>query len=170
PGRFGPGGCALWRRSTLERLGGFDPLLGPGTFSRAGEDLYLFLQLVREGGSVIYAPDAVAWHDHGDEWPDLRSRVRGYGVGLAAMLVLHVLRRPGDLIPLARTLPGRFSQVVLFNPDRDGQAAAAVGDNLRWGLMFDQLRGLAYGPIALIRSAVRDRRIRVMPTPWVRAR
>jgi GT2 family glycosyltransferase len=170
PGRFGPGGCALWRRSTLERLGGFDPLLGPGTISRAGEDLYLFLQLIRQGGSVIYAPDAVAWHHHGDEWFELRTRVRGYGVGLAAMLLLHVLRRPGDLIPLARTLPGRFRQVILFSPDHDAQSAAALGDNVRWGLRFDQLRGLAYGPVALIRSTVRDRRIRAMPAPRVRAR
>ncbi|HEY2764594.1 MAG TPA: glycosyltransferase family 2 protein [Pseudonocardiaceae bacterium] len=169
PGRFGPGGCALWRRSALERLGGFDPLLGPGTPSRAGEDLYLFLRLTREGGCVTYAPDAVAWHEHGTEWPELRTRIRGYGVGLTAMLLLHLLRRPGDLIQMARVLPERLRRVVLPGSGRAGQEAAPGSSRTR-GLALDQLRGLACGPVALARSVRHERRTRAAEAPAVRAR
>jgi GT2 family glycosyltransferase len=158
PGRLGPGGCALWRRSAIERLGGFEPMLGPGTPSRAGEDLYLFLRLIREGGCVMYAPDAVAWHDHTAEWADLRSRMRGYGAGLMAMMLLHVLRRPDDLVLLARALPGRLRQVVFAKPGPESGAAVMRRDRVPRSLVFDQLCGLAYGPIALARSALRERR------------
>lgn len=160
PGRFGPGGCALWRRSTLERLGGFDPLLGPGTPTRAGEDLYLFLRLTRDGGCVTYVPDAVAWHEHGTEWAELRARIRGYGVGLTAMLLLHLLRRPGDLTRMARVSPRRLRQVAVPGRRPGDREAAGAGSPGTRSLAFDQLRGLAYGPVALARSVLHGRRAR----------
>ncbi|MGH3495362.1 MAG: glycosyltransferase, partial [Sciscionella sp.] len=158
PGKFGPGGCALWRRSTLVSLGGFDPLLGTGSPSRAGEDLFLFLRLARRGGTVVYAPDAVAWHDHGVEWPELRDRIRGYGTGLCAMLLLHVLRRPADLGRLARALPGRVRHVLLpaTAPGARQPELAAIPRSL----LFTQLHGIAGGPLALARSARLQRRLR----------
>jgi len=158
PGRFGPGGCALWRRSTLERLGGFDQRLGPGTPSQAGEDLYLFLCLVREGGCVVYQPDAVAWHEHAADWSELRTRIRGYGAGMAALQLLNVLRHPRDVIPLARVLPARLRQVVLVPSTSTEQAHTVGGDRPPRSLVFDQLLGMASGPISLARGARAHRR------------
>lgn len=173
PGQFGPGGCAVWRRSTLHRLGGFDPLLGPGTPGRAGEDLHLFLRLARAGGSVVYTPHAVAFHEHAAEWPELRARIRGYGTGLSAMLLLHLLRRPADLPRLARVVPGRVRRVLRAGPsaaDSTGNPAgtpnpaqavpSAADPDLSRRLLLDQCRGLLSGPFALARSAYRDRRTR----------
>ncbi len=153
PGRFGPGGAALWRAATVNRLGGFDPLLGPGTAARAGEDLHLFLRLARAGGSVVYTPAAVAWHHHAPDWPQVREQVRGYGTGLSAMLLLHVLHRPGDTAALVRAAVSALPGVLA--PGRGDHATGAVPR----ALLLEQVRGLAAGPVALARSA-RERRRR----------
>jgi len=143
----------LWRAATLTRLGGFDPLLGPGTPTRAGEDLHLFLRLARSGGSVVYTPAAVAWHHHAPGWPEVRERVRGYGTGLSAMLLLHVLHRPGDTAALVRAAAGALPGVLAS--EREDRAAGTVPRRL----LLEQVRGLASGPVALARSA-RERRRR----------
>ncbi|HWD03348.1 MAG TPA: glycosyltransferase, partial [Amycolatopsis sp.] len=148
PGRFGPGGCALWRRSTVDRLGGFDPLLGPGTPTRAGEDLALFLRLARAGGTVVYTPHAVAWHEHGAEWAELRARLHAYGVGLSAMFVRHLMCRPSDAWLVASAVPARARGMLA---PRTG--SEVPGDARAARLLFDQLSGLAAGPFALARSA-----------------
>ncbi|WIX76686.1 glycosyltransferase family 2 protein [Amycolatopsis carbonis] len=153
PGQFGPGGCALWRRSTLAGLGGFDPLLGPGTPTRAGEDLELFLRLARAGGSIVYTPHAVAWHEHSAEWAELRDHLHAYSIGLSAMFVRHLLHRPGDAGAIAAVVPSRVRRILLArsSPRDDGSA----GPGAR--LLLEQLTGLAWGPAALARSAWRAR-------------
>ncbi|WP_063695813.1 glycosyltransferase [Amycolatopsis orientalis] len=147
PGQFGPGGCAMWRRSAWDRLGGFDPLLGPGTATRAGEDLELFVRLARSGGTVVYTPHAVAWHEHGPEWADLRARLHAYGTGLSAMFVKHLLNRPRDAWLVARAVAGRAG-TVLSPP-----AARRAEGGPRTRLLLAQAAGLAAGPFALVRSA-----------------
>ena len=80
------------RRSALAAVGGFDERLGPGTWTRAAEDLDLLDRLLAAGHEGWFAPDARATHD---QWRDRRALLRldhGYGVGLGARLVL-LLRR-----------------------------------------------------------------------------
>ncbi|MET7998058.1 glycosyltransferase [Amycolatopsis sp. NPDC005232] len=153
PGRFGPGGCALWRRSTLTGLGGFDPLLGPGTPTRAGEDLELFLRLARAGGSIVYTPHAVAWHEHSAEWAQLRERLHAYSVGLSAMFVRHLLQRPKDLLMVAAVVPNRAGRILRTRSSP--QDSGSTGPGAR--LLLDQLTGLVSGPVALARSTWRVR-------------
>ena len=43
---FGTGANFAVRRSALDRLGGFDPLLGAGSPGRGGEDLDMFLRVI----------------------------------------------------------------------------------------------------------------------------
>jgi GT2 family glycosyltransferase len=157
PGRFGPGGCALWRRSTVVRLGGFDPLLGPGTPSRAGEDLELFLRLARSGGSILYTPHGVAWHDHGIEWSELRDRLRAYGTGLSAMFVRHLLHKPGDTAKVATMMPRRLRTMLTprSTPEPAANMTSPPGEAVGRRLLLDQLSGLAAGPVALAHSAWR---------------
>ncbi|MGH3494036.1 MAG: glycosyltransferase family 2 protein, partial [Sciscionella sp.] len=162
PGRFGPGGCALWRRSAFLRLGGFDTRLGGGTPALAGEDLHLFLRLARSGGTVVYSPDAIAWHHHSVSWPQVRGRIRGYGTGLSAVYLLHLVQRPDDLTRLARILPGRAWQVVFGAAARRGAETVERADarhRIPRRLVADQLIGVCQGPLALIRSARRAHRL-----------
>jgi glycosyltransferase involved in cell wall biosynthesis len=72
------------RRSALEVTGGFDERLGPGTWSRAGEDLELLDRLLAAGHPGRYAPEVLAFHD---QWRSRRELLRldfGYGVGAGA--------------------------------------------------------------------------------------
>jgi GT2 family glycosyltransferase len=72
------------RRTALESVGGFDERLGPGTWSRAAEDLELLDRLLRAGHPGRYAPGVLAFHD---QWRGRRQLLRldfGYGVGAGA--------------------------------------------------------------------------------------
>lgn len=162
PGRFGPGGCALWRRATLLRLGGFDPLLGPGTATRAGEDLELFLRLARGGGTIVYTPHAVAWHEHGAEWGELRDRLHAYGLGLSAMFVRHLMRHPGDTRLVAAMVPKRLRGILAPTPPAQAADLASAGGRMTTRrLQLEQIAGLVGGPVALARSGWRARREQV---------
>ena len=80
------------RRSALVAVGGFDEQLGPGTWTRAAEDLDLLDRLLAAGHEGWFAPAARAVHD---QWRSRRELLRldhGYGIGLGARLVL-LLRR-----------------------------------------------------------------------------
>ena len=149
PGKFGPASVSLWRRSALLDMGGFEPLLGAGSPSRGGEDLYALLRLARSGGTVAYTPHAVAWHRHRTEWADLHHQLRGYGSGLAAMMLLHLWRQPADLMLVARVLPGRLVQLARRGRTR----GAASHEPVSRRLLAAEFRGIASGPLALLRSA-----------------
>jgi GT2 family glycosyltransferase len=149
PGYFGPGGAALWRKSTLDSIGGFDLLLGPGTPSKAGEDLEMFLRLSHQHGGVVYTPHAVAWHEHEADFPAIRRKLRGYGTGLAATYTLHLIRHPERIVPVAGVLASR----VIARKARGGRPVPQARR-----LMAEQLAGIAAGPVALARGALARRR------------
>jgi hypothetical protein len=157
PGQFGPAAVSLWRRSALLRIGGFDPRLGAGSPARGGEDLYVMLRLVRAGGAVVYTPHAVAWHEHRAGWADLRHQLRGYGCGLSAMIVLHLARHPAELLLVARAMPGRLRQLGRSARRR----GAAPHDAVPRQLLVEELRGIACGPLALLRSTIAAARTEV---------
>ncbi|GLY68924.1 glycosyltransferase [Amycolatopsis taiwanensis] len=150
--RYGPGSCTTWRRDTFERLGGFDPLLGPGTPAMAGEDLDLFVRLARAGGTVVYTPHAVARHTHRADWLELREQMRGYGVGLSSMLVRSVLRQPVVVFSILRRVPRGLSRLASRTPELplSDRAARARLRQLR----RDERYGMIEGPLALARSWV----------------
>jgi glycosyltransferase involved in cell wall biosynthesis len=82
------------RRSVLASVGGFDERLGPGTWTRAAEDLDLLDRLLAAGHEGWFAPEARAVHD---QWRSRRELLRldhGYGIGLGVRLVL--LHRRGQ--------------------------------------------------------------------------
>jgi glycosyltransferase involved in cell wall biosynthesis len=148
--RYGPGSCTTWRRSTFEALGGFDPLLGAGTPSAAGEDLDLFVRLARAGGTVVYTPHAVARHTHRADWIELRERMRGYGVGLSAMLLLSVVRRPVVVFSILRRVPRGLARLSSRTPELP-LADRAARARLRQ-LRRDERYGMLEGPVALSRA------------------
>jgi glycosyltransferase involved in cell wall biosynthesis len=120
----------LVRRAALEDVGGFDERLGPGTWSRAGEDLELLDRLLLAGHPGRYAPSVLAFHD---QWRDRRSLLRldyGYGIGAGARAV----RRGGR--------PGR------------ALAREALWENGLQPLGGDLRKGYQYGvATALVRTA-----------------
>jgi len=83
------------RRSVFERLGKFDPLLGPGAPLLCGEEPDLLFRVLKAGLKVINAREVEVEHlgirGHGAESTDLW---RMYGVGTSAALFKHI--RLGD--------------------------------------------------------------------------
>jgi GT2 family glycosyltransferase len=75
------------RRSTLERIVGFDVRLGPGTPYPGGEDNDLGFRLLEAGCRIVYAPEAVlyhrAWRTDADYFPLRWSYARAQGAFLA---------------------------------------------------------------------------------------
>ncbi|GHF67690.1 GT2 family glycosyltransferase [Amycolatopsis bartoniae] len=148
--RYGPGSCTTWRRSVFDGLGGYDPLLGAGTPAMAGEDLDLFVRLARAGGTVVYTPHAVARHTHRADWLELREQMRGYGVGLTAMLLLSVLRRPVGVFSILRRIPRGMARLASRTPELPLSDRAARS-RLRQ-LRRDERSGMLSGPLALARA------------------
>jgi GT2 family glycosyltransferase len=92
-GIFGTGANFAVRRQAVDRLGGFDPLLGAGGPGRGGEDLDMFLRLILAGTRICYLPAALVWHRHRADNRALAEQVYAYGHGLGAYLAKRVTRR-----------------------------------------------------------------------------
>jgi hypothetical protein len=60
-----PGTGMALRRAAMVEIGGFDPLMGPGSPLRSGEDIDVHWRLWAAGWVGIFTPDAVTYHAHG---------------------------------------------------------------------------------------------------------
>ncbi len=91
----GHGGNMAVRRRTLERLAGFDPVLGAGAPLRSSDDQDIVYRILRHGGRVAYTPHALVYHRQRLSWPARRRAERDYGIGTGALMAKHL--RCGDL-------------------------------------------------------------------------
>jgi glycosyltransferase involved in cell wall biosynthesis len=147
----GISGNVVVRRFALERVGGFDEMLGAGQRFRAAEDTDLFDRILAAGLRGRYDPALLASHD---QWRTRGERLRldwSYGVGAGARLakILRRDRRQARLVAgeflwrwgvldLARSLRSRY---------KFGAAAAAI-----------RLVGMVAGLVAAFAHPVRDGR------------
>jgi GT2 family glycosyltransferase len=152
PGRFGSGNNMAWHREAFLALGGFDERLGPGRRTHSGEDLDLYLRLVRSGGRIVYTPHAVVRHEHRATEAELLRQLRGYGTGLAAMYLLHARRR-GGLRELAAAVPRGLPVLLGRRPADEPSGEPSPGFPRR--LVAAQVRGTLSGPLALLRERTR---------------
>lgn len=86
-GGFGHGANMAWRRSALERIGGFDEALGPGAVFRGAEDHDAFERALWLGCRGRFEQASVVVHH---QWRDRRGQLHayfGYGVGTGARTV-----------------------------------------------------------------------------------
>jgi GT2 family glycosyltransferase len=82
------------RREVLAAIGGFDPLLGPGTPCVAAEDIELVARAVWAGWRARYDPAPVVSHHHGRKPGEEADRVRrGYDYGRGAYYTKFLLDR-----------------------------------------------------------------------------
>jgi cellulose synthase/poly-beta-1,6-N-acetylglucosamine synthase-like glycosyltransferase len=155
-GRFGAGCNMAFRTSTLRRLGGFATVLGTGTPTRGGEDLTLFFNLVVGGGTIAFEPSALVRHSHRRTEQEFFRQVFGYGTGLTAMYTAWVVEDPRHFVSLLRRVPAGFE---LLTRAREQRSPSATPSYPRWTILC-QLLGMTLGPLAYVRSLVRDRRYR----------
>ncbi len=103
-GRFGSGANAAFRRSALLAVGGFAESLGAGTPARGGEDLDIFLTVLRAGHTLVYQPAARLAHPSHPDYAQLRRQLFGYGVGLAAAMTRRFTTCAPDRRAMLRTV------------------------------------------------------------------
>jgi len=151
-GRFGAGCNMAFRRSALERKGGFDVTLGTGTPAHGGEDLALFMKHVLTGGTLAYEPRAVVHHQHRRTEHDFLKQVFGYGVGLTAMFTALIVRDPRHIARMIPRIPAGFR---LLTKPRDERSPSVSASYPRRAYVRHVL-GMAYGPLAYAISVARN--------------
>ncbi len=103
-------GCSYAvRRNAALALGGFDEALDLGADLPGGGDHDLLWRALQAGHSVVYEPEALAWHEHRPEADAVHTQVVGHQRALSAFLVKHVvLSRDGRRLSLASYLAWRL--------------------------------------------------------------
>jgi GT2 family glycosyltransferase len=147
-GVFGSGASSAFRRSVLLAMGGFDPYLGIGTPAVGGEDLDVFVRLVLAGHQIVYEPSSLLRHAHRRDMRALERQVRGYGIGLTAMLTKHVLFSQATRGAVLRRIPAGVAYAL--SPRSPKNLRKPAGFRMRLSLL--EWTGMAYGPIGYLRS------------------
>lgn len=144
-GEFGSGVVAL-RADTFADLGGFDPALGPGTATHAGEDLDLCRRVYLSGKAVVYHPAAIVRHHHRTDGAELRDQIFGYGVGLTAALTKLLLTQPRHLAGFAGRIPAAAHMLLASDSKKNASLPADFPAELlraeRIGMLLGPLRYL----------------------------
>jgi GT2 family glycosyltransferase len=146
-GHFGTGANFAINRAIISGLGGFDEALGAGTRTEGGEDMEMFVRVLRRGYELVYQPSAIVWHVHRRDNDALRKVLFGYGKGLSAAAFSEFLQ-PGKVDMLFGSLRGainltkeRRAEVESGTP-RDHLALEAAG--VLWGppsYLWERFRG-----------------------------
>jgi glycosyltransferase involved in cell wall biosynthesis len=163
-GAYVAGANMAFRKSSLERVGGFDNTLGTGTPARGGEDLAAIIAILWTGGQVGYEPGAVVNHQHRREYADLLSQLHNYGLGFTAMLTSLVLGDSRHFWGLLSQLPPAVKRKVIQGARRirgfQHNAASDTGHTQPYPTALVRTEFLAYllGPPAYVRSRLRSRR------------
>jgi glycosyltransferase involved in cell wall biosynthesis len=145
---FGVGASMAFDREALLRIGGFDVALGAGTPARAGEDTAAICDLMLDGGTFVYWPGAVMWHEHRKEFAEVERQLDGYGSGLTAFYTRAVLRDPRRLLTLARLAPRAIRDLR----GKDSVRTATMTDDYPATLRRASVRGMLSGPSRYLRS------------------
>lgn len=153
-GEFGAGRNMAFRRDLLERLGGFDPALGPGSLAHDGDDIEALLRVVLAHRVIVHDPGAVVWHAHPDDYEELEGRVWGYGLGLTACLTKAVIDHPSLLFDALRKLP----RGIAFASSASSEKNRGRQPDFPRALARKELLGLLVGPFAYARSRRQARR------------
>jgi glycosyltransferase involved in cell wall biosynthesis len=87
------GANMAFRRSALERIGGFDVRLGPGTAFPSGEDIDAAVALLWLGIPGAYDPRMMVYHHHGRRTKQVvRALKHAYDVGRGAYFAKYIMR------------------------------------------------------------------------------
>ena len=157
-GGYGAGANMAFRRSTLERIGGFDCTLGVGTPARGGEDLAIIIAILWSGGQVGYEPAAFVHHRHRREYAELLKQIDGYGLGFTAMLTSIVRNNPRHLLSVLSQLPRvlQWKAFQLVQRIRGRKARGGGGEAAMplypFRMLYRELRSYLPGPLAHLRS------------------
>jgi hypothetical protein len=78
----------------FEKVGLFDECLGGGTLLCSWEEKDIGYRILSSGGTILFSPNAIVYHDHWREWSGVRTAFRNYGIGTGAAVGKYL--RLGD--------------------------------------------------------------------------
>ncbi|NEM05967.1 glycosyltransferase family 2 protein [Geodermatophilus normandii] len=148
-GVFGTGANFAFDTAVLRDLGGFDEALGAGAPTRGGEDLDVFVRVLRAGHALAYEPAALVWHHHRADHAALLRQLYGYGTGLTAYLTKCLLQ-PDVRRDLVRRIPGGVRHAVEIRR-RTGERLGEDVPPPR-GALASEVRGYLTGPALYLRA------------------
>jgi GT2 family glycosyltransferase len=152
---FGTGANMAFRAAALQAVGGLDPVLGPGTAAKNGEDLDIYFRIIQAGYQLVYLPSAFVRHRHRADYAALRDQFYTYGVGFTAYLAKLVTTHPVDGLRILARIPSALA----FARNKHQADESAPGVPYPAELTKVEMRGRLYGPLAYARSRWRHRRM-----------
>jgi hypothetical protein len=87
---WGIGANMSLRRTLVDRIGKFDPFLGPGAPFNAGEETDLAIRALAAGFKIVNAAEVAVLHLGVRESDDASTLMRGYGQAVGAAFAKHV--------------------------------------------------------------------------------
>ncbi len=105
---FGHGANMSFARSTFARIGLFDDLLGAGGLLRSWPERDFGYRILKAGGRIVFTPQALVYHDHWREWPEVEKTYKNYAIGCGAAIGKYL--RLGDYAALTLLLEWIWSQ------------------------------------------------------------
>ena len=138
-----------FRKSWAEKVGGFDPDLGPGGRFRGAEDTDFIHRILHSGGTIRYEPEVVVthlpWRD-----PGTQSMVdREYGHGIAAWALRRLTQ--GDLFP------AKVALMVVLSQGRRALGGILRRDESAWRTGKAYLSGLGTGLLSWLLASASPR-------------
>ena len=159
PGIFGTGANFAFDRAFLQELGGFDEALGAGTMTRGGEDLDIFVRVLRRGKAIVYEPAAIVWHHHRADRDALLSQLYGYGTGMSAVITKFLLQPDTRREVLSRVPLGLRRMAAIRTQTTERLGAGAQRPE---GALLREFLGFAAGPVLYLRARRRGDRARTV--------
>jgi len=157
-GGFGAGANMAFRKTVLDRIGGFNIHLGVGTPARGGEDLFAMISILWSGGEIGYEPGAFVHHRHRREYTELLTQLGGYGEGFTAMLTALVRNNPQHSLSIFSQLPEVLKWKTVQGIERI-RGRKSDGPTEQWArplypleLLIRECKAYFKGPAAYFRS------------------
>jgi cellulose synthase/poly-beta-1,6-N-acetylglucosamine synthase-like glycosyltransferase len=159
-GAYGAGANMAFRRTAIDRAGGFDHTLGAGSPARGGEDLAMFISTLWTGGRIGFEPRAVVHHRHRQTVEELHKQLHGNGVGFTALMCALAAKDRRHLAVLGRLAPlaarvkaaQMWSRILGHRDAALDVANEATITEIPKSLAYHELRGFPAGPSAWFRS------------------
>jgi GT2 family glycosyltransferase len=138
----GVGANMAFRRSRLLELGDepFPPELDAGTETESGGDSYVLGRLLAAGGRILYDPELFIFHQHRPDGAALNRAVRGYGIGLSAMLTKLLVEERELAAP--RAWSWLVKQYLKTQRRRVVGRADAVETRISWNYLYGGFLGV----------------------------
>jgi GT2 family glycosyltransferase len=151
-------GCNLaFRRSLVDRIGGFDPRFGSGSLVPGAEDTDLIYRAFLAGRVASYEPSVVVAHAHGRKTAAAEERLRrGYRIAIGALQTKYLLRGDRGMRAWMAHDLGRHLGAARSAWRSPRQMAAALGrasHHLQGSARFLLAAGLALGHPRVLRAA-----------------